>query len=30
MASWLNEVQTSMDAVIHDLLSVDAVFLLQI
>lgn len=30
VSSWLDEVQTSMDAVIHNLLPVDAVFLLQI
>jgi hypothetical protein len=30
MAGWLNEIQTRVDAVIHNLLSVDAVFLLQI
>ena len=30
VASWLNKVQTSMDAVVHNLLSVDAVLLLQI
>ena len=28
--SWLDEVQTSMDAIIRDFLPVDAVFLLQI
>lgn len=30
MAGWLNEVQTRVNAVIDDLLSVDAVFLFQI
>ena len=30
MTGWLDEVQASMDAIIHDLLPVDAVFLLQI
>ena len=30
MPSWLDEVQASMDAIIHNLLPVDAVFLLQI
>jgi len=30
VTSWLDEVQTSVDAIIRDLLSVDAVFLLQI
>jgi hypothetical protein len=30
VASWLNEIQTRVDAVIYNLLPVDAVFLLQI
>jgi hypothetical protein len=30
VTGWLYEVQASMDAIIHDLLPVDAVFLLQI